>query len=156
MAISPWFGARPREMALCASCPTGEKKREKDTHAYITLYQSFISAVAHCHSGFSAEPAETNSTQGENACALLINFSCKLYSEKFKIWCKHSTLGDTSVISNVSLCSSTFLWNNRAKYLPSLPSHCIFIVKTGSVELAHLAIGWQPVFMLFPPFSHRT
>lgn len=47
MAIPPWLGARPREMALCASWPRKKKKKKKgeeDTHAYITSYQSFILA----------------------------------------------------------------------------------------------------------------
>lgn len=84
MVIPPWFGARPREMALYASWPT-EKKGEKDTHAYITLYQSFILAQQPIVIPDSVL-SQLKPTKCELKCLRAADkLSYKLYSETFKI-----------------------------------------------------------------------
>lgn len=85
MAIPPGLGARPGEMALCASWPTKKKeKREKDTHAYITLYQSFILArrpIVIADSVLS----QLKPTKCKPKCLRSADkLSHKLYSETFK------------------------------------------------------------------------
>ncbi len=86
MAIPPWLGARPREMALCASWPTEKKKKgEKDTHAYITLYQSFILARRPIVTADSLL-SQLKPTKCELKCLHSADkLSQKLYSETFKI-----------------------------------------------------------------------
>lgn len=85
MAIPPWLGACPREMALCASWPTGGKKREKDKHTYITFYQSTILAQWPI---VREDPllSQLKPTKCELKCLHSADkLSSKLYSNTFKI-----------------------------------------------------------------------
>lgn len=143
MGIPPCLGARPRDMAF-ASWPMGtKKKRKRERH---TRIHHFIPKLY-----FAGRPIVTAicllSQLKQTKCKLKClrsadKLSHKLYSETFKIWYKHSTLGDTLLISDVSLCRSTSLWNNTAKCLPSLPSYM----------LAHLANRFSCNFLsFFPP-----
>lgn len=88
MAIPPWLGARPREMALCASWPT-EKKRErkkKATRIHHLIPKLYFS-TAYCHSRFSAEPAKTklNAKCKLKCLHAADKLSHKLSSQTFKI-----------------------------------------------------------------------
>lgn len=109
MAIPPWLGARPREMALCASQPKGEKSG-KDTHAYITLYQSFILAQQPIVTADSLL-SQLKLTKCKLKCLYFADkLSHKLYWETFKIWCKHHALGDTFIISSAAPLFFETLW----------------------------------------------
>lgn len=133
-----------------------EKKGEKDTHAYITLYQSFILArrpIVIADSLLS----QLKPTKCKLKCLRFADkLSHKLYSETFKTWCKHSTLGDTLIISDVSLHSSDFLWDNTAK-MPSHHSLRICGIKKGSSDGLtcslnnQLTMCFHVIFSLFFP-----
>lgn len=83
--------------------------------------------------------------------------SRKLHSETFKIRCRHV------IISNVSLCSSTILWNNTAKCLPDYfhTVHAVYEWILWRVNMLAFANSCQPVFRVifsfsFSPRCHRS
>lgn len=150
---SPMVKSTPQGDGTVCFTAHGKREWERYTCIHHFIPKLYFSAVAHCHDSFSWLCwASWKPTQHDLKCLHSADkLSYKLYSETFKIWCKHSTLGGTLIMSRrLSLCTLYFPLNNRVKCLPLNTVHA---AQSGWLSyLTYLATGCQPVLIKHPNF----